>query len=292
MNNNTPSSQVFNGFIILFFLFFSSDSYSQKFNPEKNSLYVYWGWNISGYTNSDIAFNSDDYNFTLYDVVAKDRQSEFSLKQYFGPGQFTIPQYNFRIGYLFRENWNISFGIDHMKYVAQQGQKVIIDGNIVSTGTDFDGEYNEEEIAIEKGFLEFEHTDGLNYGQFTLQHQSPLLDHKVIQISWLQGFGIGTYTPRSEIKLLKYEESDLFHLAGFGFDGMLGLKIGFFNHFFIQGELKGGYVNLPRIITGPDRQQRANQQFWFLQQNVVFGSSFSFKKKGRKETLGLSTSVF
>ena len=41
----------------------------------KGKLYFYWGWNKSQYSYSDITFKGDDYNFTLYDVAAKDRQN-------------------------------------------------------------------------------------------------------------------------------------------------------------------------------------------------------------------------
>jgi len=276
-----PSRLLLNCLFSFLFLCFSFVGYSQTFNPDKNTFSIYWGWNVSGYTDSDIDFVSENYNFTLYDIKAKDRQSKFSLREYFGPGQFTIPQYNFRLAYVFREDWNISFGIDHMKYVAEEDQKVIIDGNINNTQTSYDGQYDNEEITLSEDFLQFEHTDGLNYLQLTAQHQSPILDHKVFQLAWIQGFGLGAYTPRSEIKLLKYEESDFFHLAGFGFDGMLGLRLSLFENFFVQSEFKAGYVNLPRIVIGREGQV-ASQQFFYLQQNVVFGACVRFSKKEKE----------
>jgi len=45
-----------------------------------------------------------------------------SFDKYFNSGNITIPQYNFRVGYYFKPNWDISFGIDHMKYVLDQNQ--------------------------------------------------------------------------------------------------------------------------------------------------------------------------
>jgi len=264
--------------VVFSIILFPYISFGQNFKPDKNNFYIYWGWNVSGYSKSDINFKADNYNFTLFDVRASDRPTKFSFKEYFAPHRFTVPQYNFRLAYFFNEDWSISFGIDHMKYVAIQDQSLTIEGTISDTQTPYDGQYDEAEILLHEDFLQYEHTDGLNYGQFTLQHHSSLIDRKIIQLSWLQGLGIGTYTPRSEIRLLNYEESDLFHLAGFGFDGMLGLQLSIFNTFFIQSEFKAGYVNLPRIIIGPDGQ-RAQQDFFFLQQNVVFGSHFRFKKK-------------
>ena len=59
----------------------------------------------------------------------------------------------------------MSLGVDHMKYVVQQNQEVLINGNIDNSSTTYNGNYNET-INIEDGFLKFEHSDGLNYINF------------------------------------------------------------------------------------------------------------------------------
>ena len=90
-------------------------------NPNNSRMYFYWGWNSGHFTKSNIRFKGPDYDFTLKKSIAKDRQTKFSTK-YFNPAHITIPQYNFRVGYYIRENWDFSFGIDHMKYVLQNNQ--------------------------------------------------------------------------------------------------------------------------------------------------------------------------
>lgn len=54
-------------------------------------------------------------------MKATDRQTPFGMI-YFDPVLFTIPQYNARLGYFFKDNWSISIGMDHMKYVMVQDQ--------------------------------------------------------------------------------------------------------------------------------------------------------------------------
>lgn len=66
---------------------------------EKHQFYTYWGWNRAVFTNSDITFNSPDYNFTLENVTAHDRPTDFAVNPYLNPGKMTVLQYNFRIGY-------------------------------------------------------------------------------------------------------------------------------------------------------------------------------------------------
>ena len=90
---------------LLFLTTFSGFAQSQpdtETKGNKGKLYIYWGWNRGAFSNSDITFRGTDYDFTLRDVVADDRQSKFDMKTYFVPGHATIPQYNFRIGYFIR----------------------------------------------------------------------------------------------------------------------------------------------------------------------------------------------
>ncbi|MFZ1702900.1 MAG: hypothetical protein WAT79_01065, partial [Saprospiraceae bacterium] len=109
------------GLIFSFLLLLFHDGYGQNWldsdkNIRKGKIYVFWGWNWSVYSKSDLHFKGSDYDFTLKNVKSSDRQSPFSLNTYFNPSKFTIPQYNFRLGYYLKEHWDISFGIDHMKY--------------------------------------------------------------------------------------------------------------------------------------------------------------------------------
>ena len=75
----------------------------------KGKIFVYWGWNRGYYSNSDIHFTGDNYDFILKDVVAKDRQTKFNVDPYFNPSRITIPQTNFKAGYFISEKYNITF---------------------------------------------------------------------------------------------------------------------------------------------------------------------------------------
>jgi hypothetical protein len=56
--------------------------------------------------------------------------------------------------------------MDHMKYVVEQNQVVQIDGTISKMESPYHGEYQDDDIMIVEDFLQFEHTDGLNYENF------------------------------------------------------------------------------------------------------------------------------
>lgn len=262
--------------------FSKTNNYDDE-NSNKGRLYFYWGWNWSWYSKSNINFTGDDYDFTLKKVVARDRQSAFSFNTYFNPLKVTIPQYNFRIGYYFKENWDISFGIDHMKYVVQQNQTTQIEGYIENTNSIYDNTYSGQSIKLTDDFLKFEHTDGLNFINFELRHSDKVIDLDKVGISLMEGLGMGLLYPRTNTTLLGKARYDEFHLSGYGIGGLIGLNVSFFNKFFIQSEFKGGFINLSDVRTTLSSTDKASQNFFFSQFNMVFGGIINVKTKANKK---------
>lgn len=258
---------------------FSQFIYAPKSSYNKGKFYFYWGWNNAAYSNSDINFRGKDYNFTLNHVVAKDRQTKLSIL-YLDPTQITIPQYNFRIGYFFHEKWNISIGNDHMKYVVTQGQEAEIKGYIKNSETIYDGVYDgTDQVTIEPGFLKFEHTDGLNYENIEIRHFRTLMQKNKFRLNLTEGFGGGMLLPKTNSTLLNNKRNDEFHVAGYGVNGIIGVQADYNGGFFIQTEIKGGYLNMSDILTTEFSDDRASQDFFFFQYNIVLGYQFSWKKK-------------
>lgn len=242
----------------------------------KGRWYVYWGWNWSDYTKSDITFEGDDYHFTLHEVVAVDRPTDFTVENYFGPTHITIPQFNFRVGYCLSDHWDLSLGMDHMKYVMVQNQIVQIDGSISNLESPYHGEYDGEEILVGEDFLKFEHTDGLNYENIEFRYSNRLYDLKKLSFNYTTGIGAGMLLPKTNTTLLTMERHDDYHLSGYGISGVIGINALFFQHFFIQAEMKAGWINMPDIRTTVDPSDHANQQFMFYQHNIVFGALLGF----------------
>ena len=171
----------------------------------KGKFYFYWGWNKSQYNYSDITFKGDDYDFTLSNVGAKDRQTQWDSDVYMNPTNMTIPQTVGRIGYYFHDHWNISIGVDHMKYVMVSQQFATIDGyiDLQDPVSEFNGVYDNAPIYIDEDFLEFEHTDGLNYVNMEISRVDNLGDYlkwnsKKIQLNILESFGIGVFVSENE----------------------------------------------------------------------------------------------
>lgn len=263
-----------------------SISFSQDIKPtpgkytdhNKGKMYFYWGGNRGSYTNSDIRFKGANYDFTIYDVSAVDRPKGWHV-DYINPGRMTIPQTNFRAGYFINDHYNISIGVDHMKYVMIQNQSARI------TGT-YPNLYNSTVInngyvdLTDESFLTFEHTDGLNYvnSEFSrvddISKLFKINDTDKIQVSLTEGAGAGILYPKTNVMLMGQERHDDFNVAGYGVSAKAGINITFFKHYFIQGELKGGYINMSNIKTTFNNSDSASQHFMFFERIIAFGGIF------------------
>lgn len=245
----------------------------------KGKFFIYWGGNRADYSKSDIRFEGPGYDFTLQDVEAIDKPKGWHI-DYFNPVRMTIPQTNLRIGYFITDKYNISIGVDHMKYVMVQNQTVNLSGTIDGYSP-FDGVFDSQSTVLTEDFLTFEHTDGLNYVNIEITRLDDLgkliglnLDGDIVQFNTVAGIGAGVLYPRTNSKLMGMERHDEFNIAGYGTGIKAGLNITFFKHFFIQGELKGGYINMPNIRTAPSSVHSASQDFRYLERVIVVGGIF------------------
>ncbi|WPR73263.1 hypothetical protein SLW70_11280 [Flavobacterium sp. NG2] len=253
---------------------------NQKYTSNnKGKFFVSWGGNRESYSKSDVTFRGKDYNFTIADMQAIDKPKGWHI-DYINPGRMTIPQTNFRMGYFINDHYSLAIGVDHMKYVMTQNQTANISGTI-ATGSIYDGNYNNTPTVLTTDFLMYEHTDGLNYVNTEISRFDDvsrlfkISNTDKIQINFTNGIGFGLLYPKTNTTLLGKERHDDFHVSGYGTSIKSGLNITFFKHFFIQGELKGGYINMQDIRTTKSTDDSASQDFFFFQRIIALGGIFS-----------------
>ncbi|MGB3073769.1 MAG: hypothetical protein WBB36_00530 [Chitinophagales bacterium] len=250
-------------------------------NNHSGKFYIYWGYNGSVFTHSDIHFEGPDYNFTVFDVVAHDRPTPFSFGVYFNPSSITIPQYNYRIGYYLNNRWSISLGLDHMKYVMDQNQTVLMSGEIDDIASaDYAGSYHDSAMVLTQDFLKFEHTDGLNLLSLDVEYTLPLLNlfHDKMNMSLASGAGIAAMIPRTDVRVFGEGINNKFHLAGYGISAKTGVRFEFFKNIFLLAQTRFGFVNLPDILLNDNVPQRADQHFSFFEYFVTAGLTLPFRK--------------
>jgi hypothetical protein len=250
----------------------------------KGKFFVSWGGNRESYSKSDVTFSGKDYNFTVKDMSAHDKPKGWHV-DYVNPARMTIPQTNLRLGYFINDHYSIAIGVDHMKYVMTQNQTANVTGDVnlplTDPGSVHNRVYNNTPVDFsDMTFLTYEHTDGLNYVHTEVSRFDdisswfglPNIDK--VQINLTEGLGFGLLYPKTNTMLLGKERHDDFHVSGFGTSAKVGLNITFFKHFYIQGELKGGYINMQDIRTTQSTDDKASQDFLFFQRIIAFGGIF------------------
>jgi len=272
--------------VVLTFCVFSQYASAQELaeNPEKytahnkGKFFISWGGNRESYSKSDIHFKGDGYDFTLNNVKADDKPKGYHI-DYLNPARMTIPQTNLKIGYFITDHYSISIGVDHMKYVMRQNQTVNMTGTINGYAP-YDGTYNNTPQVLENQFLTFEHTDGLNYvhGEFSrfddISSLFNISNTDKFQINLTEGIGGGVLYPKTNTKILGKERYDQFHVSGYGVSAKAGINITFLKHFYLQGELKGGYIDMHDIRTTKSTNDSASQHFMFFQRIISVGGVF------------------
>jgi hypothetical protein len=245
---------------------------------KKGKFFISWGGNRETYSKSDIQFKGTDYDFTIYDVSAHDKPKGWHI-DYINPGRMTIPQTNLRVGYFVNDHYSVALGVDHMKYVMNQGITVNYTGNYPNRNS-YGEAVGNNQVLLTEDFLTFEHTDGLNYVNTEVSRHDDIsklfkiIDTDKIQVNVTEGIGLGVLYPKTNAKVFNKQRHDDFHLSGYGASIKAGLNLTFFKHFYIQTEVKGGYINMPDIQTTFSASDSASQEFFFFQKIIAFGGIF------------------
>lgn len=272
-------------------LFFTANAFAQDSTPSnelytahnKGKFFAHWGGNRAYYTTSDIHFQGEGYNFTVENAQSHDLPKGWNI-DYIKPGSLTSSQTNWKMGYFFHDKFNVSIGIDHMKYVMTQDQTAMINGtiNLPSTevGSQFNGIYNNKPVDLTDGkFLKFEHTNGLNYifteaAYYTdISSLFGITNTDIFQLNLTEGLGYGILVPRTDATVLGKQRHDEFHISGYGFSADAGLNFTFFKHFYMQTEIKAGYINMTDVMTTYN-DDHAQHHFWYGETIVSFGGIF------------------
>lgn len=246
--------------------------------PEFGGIYFQWGYNRDWYTKSDIRFkDGDKYDFTIYDVVAKDKPDFSYYKDH--PFDITIPQNSYRIGvYLNKKRTHaIEINYDHAKYVQADNQTLRMKGH-------FNGKQIDVDTNLGNYIVHIEHTNGANFyhlnyvGQAVLWHAKK---KKHIRATGVWKAGGGVVIPKSFI-ILNYEKLDnKFSIAGYVFSGEAGARLYPFRNFFLEATVKGGYANYLNALglgTG-----RVSHDFGYAEVIGLIGYDMSFNFLKRKK---------
>ncbi len=249
----------------------------QKVSHAQGTLFGYWGYNRSVFSNSNIRFVGPGYDFALGGAQAHDNQTPFGAT-YFHPLKITVPQYNTRIGYYFKHHWALSVGHDHMKYILADQNEVTLSGR-VNPGIDetgsWSGTYSGEQITTNRELFHYENSNGVNYLRAELTRTDMLLafgQERQFVISSNLGVGLGGLISYNDFRFGGKESRKTISMSGYGVSGHLGLRFEFFRHVFFQTNLSTGLHHQMKVRTrANDPTSFARHLYGFAQFDAGLG---------------------
>ncbi|MBS1915081.1 MAG: hypothetical protein JST87_02325 [Bacteroidetes bacterium] len=252
----------------------------QKPKKRKHELYASWGYNTEWYTHSNIHISQPSLgnDFTFENVKAHDHRG--------WDGQFftkalSIPQYNYRVGYVFNEKKGLAFEInfDHTKYIFADNQMVHIKGTVNNKSFDGNVLFKENDNAGPTDSSSYYFlNNGANFLLFNIVKRWHLLANRkeTIQIDGLAKFGIGPLIPHVQDKFFNQPENNPhFQLGGWntGIEG--ALRATFFKYVYLEYTNKLDYARYSglRIYEG-----KAKQAFGTYEMILNLGLTFPVGK--------------
>ncbi len=259
---------------------------TNKVSTNAGTLFFHWGYNRSWYTQSNMHFQGAGYDFTMDNAKAHDNPQKFG-KTYFNPKTITVPQFNIRLGYNFANNWAVSIGYDHMKYLFADNNQVILNGTIepgLDEVSNLSGTYTDYEMVTEREKFHYENSDGLNYlrAEVTrLQNIYHTKDRK-FALTALAGVSVGGILSYNDFRFAGVNTMRTISLSGYGISGHLGLRFEFFKHVYLQANYGGGFMHQVNVKNRPndiDPTARTAQKFGYMEFSGVLGAMFYIRTK-------------
>lgn len=251
---------------------------------KERQFYVTWGYNRAFYKPSDIHFKGDGYDFILRQAKAEDMPEKFS-DVYFNINQFTVPQFQFRLGYYLSKNTAVSAGWDHMKYHLIPVQLISIDGYIDPAkypDPDYSGNFNNTSILYTGKFMDYHHSDGFNFVRLAIEQRIPfwsVLNGKMIA-AMNGSASMGAMVPWTDFTFFGLHHRNKLHVAGYGASLSAAFRLEFMQYLFLQLSAQAGWCNMPDIMLEDHLPSRASQKITFLERSWSLGGYIpTFKRK-------------
>lgn len=217
---------------------------------QKGQLYLSWGYNKEWYTLSNIHVRQESLgnDYTFKNVIGKDKPGWNDKSIFKQP--ISIPQYNYRLGYWFKNNWAIEINFDHTKYQVDQQQLLHIEGKMNFQPVDT--------YVINRGNLLWQLNNGANFFLFNIVHriQVPKMQYKHFNVSLLMKGGLGFMVPHVENTILGNNNKPGFQLGGWDVGVEAALRFTFFKYAYLEYCNKAVYARYSnlKIYEGQARQ--------------------------------------
>jgi hypothetical protein len=254
---------------------FFGSAQTQKEKKKKHfikEVYFSWGYNTEWYTHSTIHISQpglgNDYNFVH--VRAHDHKGwdEGIFNQ-----AISIPQYNYRLGFLLNEEkgWGFEINFDHTKYIFAD-QNVRIKGTLNNHPVDSTIAFNQP-----NGFYYYLN-NGANFLLFNVTKRWHIIrthDEKV-KVDFFGKFGVGPVIPHTQNSLFGKPNNQGFQFGGWNTGAEGALRATFFRHVYLEYSNKLDYARYSGLNV---YEGKAHQAFGTYEMILSLGFVFPTSKK-------------
>jgi hypothetical protein len=263
------------GFILFIGLALSLNTKAQNTDDvgKKGQLYFSWGYNKEWYTQSNIHVRQEALgnDYTFKNVIGKDKPGWNEKSIFKQP--ITIPQYSYRLGYWFNDDWAFEINFDHTKFQVEQQQLLHVQGKMNFLPVDT--------YLINRGNLLWQLNNGANFFLFNIvrRYQVPRMQYKNFNISLLMKAGIGFVYPHVENIIFGNSNDKGFQFGGWDIGVEAALRFTFFKYAYLEycnKAVYARYTNL-KIYEG-----RARQAFGCYEMIANIGVNFPIVKEKAK----------
>ncbi|OQP49298.1 hypothetical protein A4H97_28570 [Niastella yeongjuensis] len=241
-----------------------------KYPSHKGEFYFSWGYNKEWYTQSNLHIVQPELNsdYTFKGIRAHDHPG-------WDEGLFnralTIPQYNYRIGYFFKDDLGIEINFDHTKY--------IIDHQDAHRTGKKDGKPLDETIKWneENGFYYFLN-NGANFLLFNIVKRWHLYEqsNQKVRIDMLGKAGVGPVVPHVDNQLDGFSNNPDFQIGGWNLGVEQAIRATFYKYVYLEFAHKIDYARYGHLNI---YKGEAHQAFGTYELILNLGVNIPGKKK-------------
>ena len=261
-------------------IFFPLFSIAQKTKKErKGEFYFSWGYNTEWYTHSNVQINQPSLgnSFTFENIYGHDHKGWDGGQLFVAP--ISIPQYNYRVGYLFdkEKGLGVEINFDHTKFIFGDNQMTHVKGTM--KGHPIDGQVLfADSVAGSDSSSYYYLNNGANFLLFNVVKRWHIWNNKkqTILIDGLGKFGIGPVIPHVQDKFFDQPANvPHFQLGGWNVGVEGDLKFTFFHYVYLE---YGNKLDYARYSGLQIYQGTAKQAFGTYEMILNLGLTFPVGK--------------
>jgi len=271
-----PAYQTIVAFLLLAILPFFGFAQQQPVKKKKKfikEVYASWGYNGEWYTHSTIHISQPSLG-NNYDFVHVKAHDHPGWNEGLFSKALSIPQYNYRLGFLLDEErgWGFEINFDHTKYIFAD-QNVRLKGTLNNHPVDTAIAFNQA-----NGFYYYLN-NGANFLLFNVTKKWHLLktaDEKV-KVDFLGKFGVGPVIPHTQNSLFGMLNHQGFQFGGWNTGAEGSLRATFYRYVYLEYSNKIDYARYSGLNV---YEGKAHQAFGTYE--MILSLGFVIPTTGRK----------